>query len=89
VQVPRLRFSKEDDERMGSEQIAGLEVLRKRLAMAEAAIRREALETNTGLREARLEELLAELVEARGMLANAEIVAAVEDDLKKVSGAKP
>jgi hypothetical protein len=74
---------------MGSEQIAGLELLRKRLAMAEAAIRREALETNSGLREARLEELLEELVEARGMLANAEIVAAVEDDLKKLSGAEP
>ena len=72
---------------MGSEQIAGLEVLRKRLTMAEAAIRREALETNTGLREARLEELLAELVEARRMLAKVEFVAAVEDDLKKLSGA--
>jgi hypothetical protein len=74
---------------MGSEQIAGLELLRKRLAMAEAAIRREALETNSGLREARLEELLEELVEARGMLANAELVAAVEDDFKKLSGAEP
>jgi hypothetical protein len=74
---------------MGSEQIAGLELLRKRLAMAEATIRREALETNPGLREARLEELLAELAEAQGMLAKAEFVAAVEDDLKKLSGREP